>query len=59
MEGVVSFACLHLIWAHYMLYYFYAKFQPISISIWVSILEIQQNFAEIKVLKNCPNDGVF
>jgi hypothetical protein len=25
-EKVVIFACLHLIWVHYMLYYFYAKF---------------------------------
>jgi len=47
-EEVVSFACLHLIWAHYMLYYLYARFQPISISICVSILEILQNFMKIR-----------
>ncbi len=59
-EGVVSFACLHLIWAHYMLYYFYAKFQPISISICVSILEILQNFMKIrKGQKTVPMIGCF
>src|SRR5260370_19196948 len=59
-EGVIIFACLHLIWAHYMLYYLYAKVQPISISISVSILEILQNFRKIrKGQKNCPNDRVF
>jgi hypothetical protein len=31
-----------------MLYYFYAKFQLISIRTYVSILEILQNFAKIR-----------
>jgi hypothetical protein len=47
-EGVVIFACLHLIWVHYMLYYFYAEFQLISIRNHVSILEILQNFVKIR-----------
>ncbi len=47
-EGVVSFACFYLIWAHYMVYYLYAKFQPISISICVSNLKILQNFTKIR-----------
>jgi hypothetical protein len=38
-EGVVIFACLHLIWAYYMLYYLFTKFQPISLSICGSTLE--------------------
>jgi len=59
-EEVVSFACLHLILAHYMLYYFYAKFQPISISICVSILETLQNFTKIrKGQKTVPMIGCF
>jgi len=41
-----------------MFYYLYAKFQPISISICVSILEILQNFTKIRphsatVTSNC------
>ena len=47
-EGVVIFACLYLIWAHYMLHYLFAKFQPITSSICVSIVEILQNFIKIK-----------
>ncbi len=59
-EGVAIFACLHLIWAHYMLYYLYAEFQPISISICVSILEILQNFMKIrKGQKTVPIIGCF
>jgi hypothetical protein len=38
--GVAIFACLYLIWAHYMLNYLSAKFQPINSSICVSIIEI-------------------
>ena len=47
-EGVATFACLHLIWAYYMLYYLSAKFQPISLSICVFIVKILQNFMKIK-----------
>jgi hypothetical protein len=47
-EEMVIFACLHLIWVHYMLYYFYAMFQLISIRLYISILEILQNFAKIR-----------
>ncbi len=40
-----------------MLYYLYAKFQPISISICVSALEILQNFTKIR--KGQKTDRVF
>src|SRR5258708_39796834 len=58
-EGVVSFACLHLIWAHYMLYYLYAKFQPISISICLYFRNTTEFYENKEGSKNCPNDRVF
>jgi hypothetical protein len=59
-EEVVIFACLHLIWVHYILYYLYAKFQLITTRIYVFILEILQNFAKTRKGQKCiPMIGYF
>src|SRR5260370_8139986 len=42
-----------------MLYYLYAKFQPISISICVYFRNTTEFYKNKEGSKNCPNDGVF
>src|SRR5260370_36713961 len=42
-----------------MLYYLYAKFQPISISICVYFRNTAEFYENKEGSKNCPNDGVF
>src|SRR5258707_4804902 len=42
-----------------MLYYFYAKFQPISISICVYFRNTTEFYKNKEGSKNCPNDRVF